>query len=144
MKHQQVLSSAQRGLQRVRQILCSVHARVTSFAFLLATFVAAPELVLAQTSGLSGFETAKTAAGTKNLSNIADNAGATANSWFNAFMIIITACGVVLVGFSLYHFYKASKEDRETPKPAIVGVLVGGLMTVVGIITVYAANSATA
>ncbi len=144
MKTHQVLQAALRKARSAREALRTLHARTVSLSLLLATFAVAPELVLAQTSGLTGFEAAKTAAGTKNLSNVADNAGATTNSWFNAFMIGITAFGVVIVGLSLFQFWKASKEERETPKPAIVGVLVGGAMTVVGIITVYAANSATA
>jgi hypothetical protein len=96
-----------------------------------------------QTTGLAGFDAAAKAAGNKKIDNVMASASGTANSAYDAFIIGITVFGVVLVGLSLYGMYKASADERETPKKAIVGLVVGGALTVVGIITAYSANTLT-
>lgn len=55
--------------------------------------------------------------------------------------VVCTVIGVILVAGSMYKLYEASKEEREKPKSAIVGLFVGGGLTAVGLITGYIANT---
>jgi hypothetical protein len=68
-------------------------------------------------------------AGTKDLSALATKAGATAQSFADLAIILFTFVGVLIFGISLFGLYKAGKEDRESPKGAIFGLLVGGALT---------------
>jgi hypothetical protein len=125
------------------------HAVTTIKARYLALCVAIafPSFAFAQTSsttGLTAFDNAKTAAGTKTLSSVAAQAGNEANTGMTAFLLLCTGAGVVLVAISVWGLYTASRDDRETPKKAIVGVLVGGAMTIISLITAYSSNTLTA
>lgn len=58
-------------------------------------------------------------------------------------MIVFGILGIILVGGSLYKLYQASQEQsRETPKSAIVGLVVGGCLIVLGVIAGLIANQA--
>ena len=106
--------------------------------------VAAPALSWAQATGtgtVSGFETARGVAGTRKLDDVAANAERTSNAGYNAMIVFFTVLGVLLVGLSLWGMYKSSKDERETPKSAIVGLIIGGGLTVIGIITAFSANT---
>lgn len=80
-------------------------------------------------------------AGGKRLDDMLGSAGKTGQSVLDFVFIIFTVIGVIVVGVSLYKLYEASKDEREKPKSAVVGLFVGGAMTAVGLITGYMANT---
>lgn len=80
-------------------------------------------------------------AGNKRVDDMLVSAGKTGQSVLDFVFIIFTVLGVIVVGASLYQLYQASKDEREKPKSAIVGLFVGGALTAVGLITGYMANT---
>lgn len=80
-------------------------------------------------------------AGNKRVDDMLISAGKTGQSVLDFVFIIFTVLGVIVVGMSLYQLYQASKDEREKPKSAIVGLFVGGALTAVGLITGYMANT---
>lgn len=111
------------------------------FGYVLMT---TPLLSYAQNSGsIAGFNTAKQTAGSKKLDDVAQNVDRLAGNTYNTINTIAILLGVFLVAISLWGFYKSSKDERETPKSAIVGLIIGGMMTAVGIVTAMSANTTT-
>lgn len=113
---------------------------------ILATCIVAstPVLSFAQNTGsIQGFDNAKQQAGSKKLDDVANNVDRFAGNTYNSMTTVATLVGVFLVAISLWNLYKASKEDRESPKHAIVGLIIGGLMTVIGLVTAFSANTTT-
>ena len=51
--------------------------------------------------------------------------------------------GFVVVAISLYTLWKASKDEREKPLSAIVGLFIGGAMAAVGTIMWMMRNTVT-
>ena len=128
-------------VKNVKRGLAAIESR-----YLVACIaLAAPALSLAQATGstgtVSGFETARGIAGSKKLDDVASNVERTSNAGYNAIIVVVTVLGVLLVAMSLWGMYKSSKDERETPKSAIVGLIVGGGLPVVGIITAFSANT---
>lgn len=80
-------------------------------------------------------------AGNKRVDDMLVRAGKTGQSVLDFVFIIFTVLGVIVVGVSLYQLYQASKDEREKPKSAVVGMFVGGALTAVGLITGYMANT---
>ncbi|EKN4699727.1 hypothetical protein JE939_002899 [Yersinia ruckeri] len=54
---------------------------------------------------------------------------------------LCVVAGACLVAISLASLYKASKEEREKPTSAIVGLIIGGLLTAVPVILWISSNS---
>lgn len=103
--------------------------------------------VFAQATGNSGsisaFDTARQTAGNRTIDTMASNTDRLAGNLYNTMTTGATLLGVLLVGISLWGFYKASKEERETPKPAVVGLIIGGLLTAIGLVAAFSANTLT-
>lgn len=72
--------------------------------------------------------------GGKKLQDVAANVDDAAQTGASLFIQIVSILGFVVVALSLWQLYKASKEDRESPMPAIVGLFIGGAMAAVGTI----------
>lgn len=70
--------------------------------------------------------------GGKKFSDIADNIDDTAQTGASLLIQLVSIGGFVVVALSLFQIYKASKDEREKPMSAIVGLFVGGLMAAVG------------
>lgn len=81
------------------------------------------------------------AAGGKTLSNTAENAGGIIDSGVSLGMAIVALIGFVLTGTSLYTIWKASKDEREKPTSAIIGIFVGGAMLAIPTIMWLSKNS---
>ncbi len=70
----------------------------------------------------------------KNLNTVAGNLDSSAQTMATFILSLVTIGGFVVVAISLYQMYKASKDEREKPMSAIVGLFIGGAMAAVGTI----------
>lgn len=114
------------------------------YQFLFGIVVAlSATIACAQNGKISGFEDAKSVAGSKKLDTMTQSGEQTINWFYNLLIAGATLGGVVLVLWSFFQFWKASKEERESPKSAIVAFFVGAAMTAVGVIAVFTANTLT-
>jgi len=73
-------------------------------------------------------------AGTKNIATVAGNLDTASQSIAGLLIQFVSVGGFVVVAISLYQLYKASKDEREKPMSAIVGLFIGGAMAAVGTI----------
>lgn len=80
----------------------------------------------------SGTDWMQDQSGGKTLSDVTTNIDTGAQSIASLIVSLVTIGGFVVVALSLYQLYKASKDDREKPTSAIVGLFVGGAMAGVG------------
>lgn len=80
-------------------------------------------------------------AGTKNLTDLTVRGAETAQSFVNLVLIVFCFIGVFIFALSLVGLYKAGKEDRESPKGAIIGLVIGGCLTAVTVLLGYTRNT---
>lgn len=73
-------------------------------------------------------------AGTKKVADVAGNLDTASQSIAALLIQFVTVGGFVVVAISLYQLYKASKDEREKPMSAVVGLFIGGAMAAVGTI----------
>ncbi|WP_249204696.1 hypothetical protein [Burkholderia cenocepacia] len=64
-------------------------------------------------------------------------------SGVNLILLFFAAAGIVLCGTSIKKVYDSNKDNREPPKVAIIGIIVGAAMTIVTVIVGIIRNSAT-
>ena len=83
-----------------------------------------------------------------NFANVAGNIDTAAQTAAALLIQLVSIGGFVVVAISLYSLYKASKDEREKPLSAVVGLFIGGAMAAVATImwimrnTVIGANAA--
>ncbi|MGO3987629.1 hypothetical protein ABI582_25060 [Pseudomonas sp. SAS7] len=70
--------------------------------------------------------------GGKTASDVMTNIDDTAQGGATLLISLVSIGGFVVVAISLYTLWKASKDEREKPMSAIVGLFIGGLMAGVG------------
>ncbi|MFK2912813.1 hypothetical protein [Pseudomonas sp. 3HC3] len=70
--------------------------------------------------------------GGKTASDVMSNIDDTAQGGATLLISLVSVGGFVVVAISLYTLWKASKDEREKPMSAIVGLFIGGLMAGVG------------
>lgn len=70
--------------------------------------------------------------GGKTADDVMTNVDNTAQGGATLLISLVSIGGFVVVAISLYTLYKASKDEREKPLSAIVGLFIGGLMAAVG------------
>jgi len=99
----------------VAMLLVSIH---------VATFA---QLKLNDIKGTSG-------AGAKDLTDLGKKGEATAQSMIDLFLIGCAAVGIIVFSISIFGIYKAGKEERESPKGAIFGLVVGASMTLIPVL----------
>lgn len=80
-------------------------------------------------------------AGTKDLTALSTKAGTTMQSFADTAIIIFTFGGLIIFGLSLFGLYKAGKEERESPKGAIFGLIIGGALTAVTLLLGMSRNT---
>lgn len=94
------------------------------------------QLQLNNISGTSG-------AGSSDLTAWFTKIGGYFQSGITLVLMGFTAFGVFLCGVSIHKVYAANKDQREPPKLAIIGIIVGALMTIVPVVIGILRNSAT-
>lgn len=81
--------------------------------------------------------------GGKKFDDIADNIDDAAQTGASLLIQLVSIGGFVVVAISLYTLWKASKDEREKPLSAIVGLFIGGAMAAVGTIMWMMRNTVT-
>jgi cytochrome bd-type quinol oxidase subunit 1 len=104
------------------------------FAF-VSMLMAAPFAFAIATTNMT------TSTTTKTFDDVATNVDTISQQSTTLLIQLFTLGGFVLVAISLYQIYKASKDEREKPTSAIVGLIVGGLLAAVGTVLWAMKNS---
>lgn len=113
-----------KALQTLKSAYNNIVMRLT---MLMMGVIAAPSAF-----AISKTDLTQDTAGGKTFSNIATNIDNTAQEGATLLISLVSIGGFVVVAISLYTLWKASKDEREKPMSAIVGLFIGGLMAGVG------------
>lgn len=94
-------------------------------------------LLMSSLTAPSAFAISKTdltsdTSGGKTAEDVMTNIDNTAQGGATLLISLVSIGGFVVVAISLYTLWKASKDEREKPLSAIVGLFIGGLMAGVG------------
>lgn len=81
--------------------------------------------------------------GGKKFDDIAGNIDGAAQTGASLLIQLVAIGGFVVVAISLYTLWKASKDEREKPLSAVVGLFIGGAMAGVGAIMWMMRNTVT-
>ncbi len=111
-----------KALQTLKSAYNNIVMRLT---MLMMGVIAAPSAF-----AISKTDLTQDTAGGKTFSNIAENIDNTAQEGATLLISLVSIGGFVVVAISLYTLWKASKDEREKPMSAIVGLFIGGLMPV--------------
>ncbi len=111
-------------LQTLKSAYNNIVMRLT---MLMMGVIAAPSAF-----AISKTDLTQDTAGGKTFSNIAENIDNTAQEGATLLISLVSIGGFVVVAMSLFTLWKASKDEREKPMSAIVGLFIGGLMAGVG------------
>jgi len=95
-------------------------------------FPAMGAIITPSAFAISKTDLTKDTSGGKTFSNIAQNIDNAAQEGATLMISLVSIGGFVVVAISLYTLWKASKDEREKPMSAIVGLFIGGLMAGVG------------
>ena len=104
-----------------------------------STAIKAALLISSLTSAGAAMAITKTdlttdSSGGKKFQDIATNIDDAAQTGAGLIIQLVAIGGFVVVAISLYTLWKASKDEREKPMSAIVGLFIGGAMAGVGTI----------
>lgn len=113
-----------KALQTLKSAYNNIVMRLT---MLMMGVIAAPSAF-----AISKTDLTQDTSGGKTFSNIAENIDNTAQEGATLLISLVSIGGFVVVAISLYTLWKASKDEREKPMSAIVGLFIGGLMAGVG------------
>jgi hypothetical protein len=113
-----------RALQNLKSAYNNIVMRLT---MLMMSVIAAPSAF-----AISKTDLTQDTAGGKTFSNIAENIDNTVQEGATLLISLVSIGGFMVVAISLYTLWKASKDEREKPMSAIVGLFIGGLMAGVG------------
>ncbi len=113
-----------KALQTLKSAYNNIVMRLT---MLMMGVIAAPSAF-----AISKTDLTEDTAGGKTFSNIAENIDNTAQEGATLLISLVSIGGFVVVAMSLFTLWKASKDEREKPMSAIVGLFIGGLMAGVG------------
>ena len=81
--------------------------------------------------------------GGKTFNDIATNIDGAAQTGASLLIQLVSLGGFVVVAVSLYTLWRASKDEREKPLSAVVGLFIGGAMAGVGTIMWMMRNTIT-
>ncbi|MBN3729363.1 hypothetical protein [Burkholderia sp. Tr-20390] len=111
-------------------------AATLTIAMLSAVARADQQFDLTNISGTSG-------AGSADITQAVNKYKGYLQSLITLVLLFFAASGVVLCGISIKKVYEANKDNREPPKVAVIGIVVGAAMTIVTVIIGILRNSAT-
>lgn len=103
-------------------------------AVLMSSMAAMFAMAVKPAHAISSTDLTQNSANGKNLNTVAGNLDSSAQTMATLIISFVTIGGFVVVAISLYQMYKASKDEREKPMSAIVGLFIGGAMAGVGTI----------
>jgi hypothetical protein len=92
------------------------------FATLVGMLMAAPAQAINKT------DLTQDTSGGKKFSDVAGNLDNATQEGATLLLSVVAVGGFVVVAISLYTLWKASKDEREKPMSAIVGLFIGGAM----------------
>ena len=122
---------------RLKTVNTSMHKAVGA-ARGRACRLLAPMLGLLSANGalaqITGTDLTQDTSGGKKLGDVAGNLNTASQQVATLIIQVVSVGGFVVVAISLYQLWKASKDEREAPMPAIVGLFIGGAMAAVGTI----------
>lgn len=81
--------------------------------------------------------------GGKKFDTVAENLDGASQTMAALLIQFVSVGGFVVVAVSLFQLYKASKDEREKPMSAVVGLFIGGAMAAVGTIMWVMRNTIT-
>jgi cytochrome bd-type quinol oxidase subunit 1 len=120
------------GILKIKSAIKSLVLRACAF---LSMLMAAPFAFAIASTNMT------TSTTTKKFDDVATNIDTISQQSTTLLIQLFTLGGFVLVAISLYQIYKASKDEREKPTSAIVGLMVGGLLAAVGTVLWAMKNS---
>lgn len=89
-------------------------------------------LTATSASAISKTDLTTDISGGKTAEDVMANIDSTAQTGATLLISLVSIGGFVVVAMSLFTLWKASKDEREKPLSAIVGLFIGGLMAGVG------------
>lgn len=115
-------------VQSAKEMASSAYAKVAAALFASMAFMAAPAQAITKT------DLTQDTSGGKKFADVAGNIDDAAQTGASLFIQLVSIGGFVVVAISLYTLWKASKDEREKPMSAVVGLFIGGAMAAVGTI----------
>jgi len=114
-------------MKKLQTLKSTYNNIVMRLAMLMASAIASPSAL-----AISKTDLTQDSSGNKTFSDIATNIDNTVQEGATLLISLVSIGGFMVVAMSLYTLWKASKDEREKPMSAIVGLFIGGLMAGVG------------
>lgn len=112
--------------QKIFNSLSNGYTRV-GVAITMSTMLL-PSLANATGNSLNPMDLNKDQSGGKTVGEVLGNVDTTARQTGTLMVSLAMLAGFFIMAISLYALYKAGKDEREKPMPAIIGLVIGGLM----------------
>lgn len=107
----------------------------------LALLAASLYTTTTQSQSLSSIDLTRDQSGGKTLQHAMEQGGSLIGTGTSFTLLVLAFVGLIVTAMSIYTIYKASKEEREKPVSAIVGVFVGGALLAIPTIMWMSRNS---
>lgn len=114
-------------MKKLQTLKSTYNNIVMRLAMLMASAIASSSAL-----AISKTDLTQDSSGNKTFSDIATNIDNTVQEGATLLISLVSIGGFMVVAMSLYTLWKASKDEREKPMSAIVGLFIGGLMAGVG------------
>lgn len=116
-----------------------IHHRAYLMAAAVAMF-----LVTAPVFALQSTDATQDSSGGKNFNSVATNIDTARQVGTTVILGVFALVGIIMAGMSILALHRASKEEREKPTGAVVGLIAGGAMTMVSMIVWIVHNTLAA
>lgn len=121
--------------------LKSLHSMFKTTQHKLALLAASLYTTATQSQSLSSIDLTRDQSGGKTLQHAMESGGSLIGTGTSFTLLVLAFVGLIVTAMSIYTIYKASKEEREKPVSAIVGVFVGGALLAIPTIMWMSRNS---